>query len=247
MTNTNTNLQDQRVVLLGGTSGIGLATAQAALAAGAAVTVVSSRSQRVAEAVAALATPDGRAQGYTVDLKDESAVRGLFEQIGPFDHLVFSAGDSLKTGALVDMDLDTVRQLFDVRVFGAITAVKHAVPYLRAGGSVTLTSGVASLRPLKGWAALASVCSAMEGLTRALALELAPIRVNLVSPGLVRTPLWDGLPETDRAALYAASGASLPVGRVGEAEDLAQTYLYLMGNRYATGQTIVVDGGGVLV
>lgn len=244
MINTHTTLQDQHVVLLGGTSGIGLATAQAALAAGASVTVVSSRSQRVAEAVALLGD---KAHGYTVDLKNEAALRDLFAQIKSFDHLVFSAGDSLKTGPLLDMDLETVRQLFDVRVFGAIAAVKHAIPYLRAGGSVVLTSGIASLRPLKGWTALASVCSALEGCTRALALELVPIRVNLVSPGLVRTPLWADLPEADRAALYAASGATLPVGQVGEVEDLAKTYLYLMSNRYATGQTLVVDGGGVLV
>ncbi|MFC5473722.1 SDR family oxidoreductase [Paraherbaspirillum soli] len=244
MTNANTNLQHQRVVLLGGTSGIGLATAHAALTAGASVVVVSSSGQRVTEAVAKLGE---RAQGYTVDLTNELAVRGLFEQLGPFDHLVYSAGDSLQTGALVDMGLDTVRQVFDVRVFGAIAAVKHAVPYLRPGGSVVLTGGVASLRPQKGWVALAGACSAMEGLTRALAVELAPIRVNLVSPGLVRTPLWANLPEADRAALYAASGAALPVGHIGEAEDLAQTYLYLMSNRYATGQTVIVDGGHVLV
>ncbi|WP_321899770.1 SDR family oxidoreductase [Paraburkholderia heleia] len=244
MTIANTNLQHQHVVLLGGTSGIGLATAQAALAACASVTVVSSRSQRVAEAVAKLGD---RARGYAVNLRNESAVRELFEQLGPFDHLVYSAGDSLRTGALADMDLDTVRQFFDVRVFGAIAAVKHAALYLRPGGSVVLTSGVASLRPQKGWSALAGVCSAMEGLTRALAVELAPIRVNLVSPGLVRTPLWANLSAPEREALYAASVAALPVGRIGEAEDLAQTYLYLMTNRYATGQTIVVDGGGVLV
>ena len=240
MTIASTNLQHQHIVLLGGTSGIGLATAHAALAAGASVTVVSSRSQRVAEAVAGLGD---RANGYTVDLSNESAVRELFQQLGPFDHLVYSAGDSLRTGALADMDLETVRQIFDVRVFGAIAAVKHAAPYLRPGGSVVL----ASLRPQKGWVALAGVCSAMEGLTRALAVELAPIRVNLVSPGLVRTPLWAALSESEREELYAASGAALPVGHVGEAEELAQTYLYLMTNRYATGQTVVVDGGGVLV
>ncbi|MGF6654597.1 NAD(P)-dependent dehydrogenase (short-subunit alcohol dehydrogenase family) [Paraburkholderia youngii] len=244
MTIGSTNLQHQHVVLLGGTSGIGLATAEAALAAGASVSVVSSRSERVAEAVARLGD---RVNGYTVDLSNASAVRALFGQVGAIDHLVYSAGDSLRTGALADMDLATVRQLFEVRVFGAIAAVKHAAPYLRPGGSVVLTSGIASLRPQKGWAALASVCSAMEGLTRALAVELAPVRVNLVSPGLVRTPLWNDLPEFEREALYAASAAALPVGRVGEAEDLAQAYVYLVTNRYATGQNIVVDGGGVLV
>lgn len=243
-TSASTPLRNQHVVLLGGTSGIGLATARAALAAGASVTVVSSSTRRVAEAVAGLGD---RAEGRTVDLNHESAVRALFEQVGPFDHLVYSAGDSLRTGALVDMPLDRVRQVFDVRVFGAIAAVKHATPYLRRGGSVVLTSGIASLRPQNGWAALASACAAMEGLTRALAVELAPIRVNLVSPGLVRTPLWANLSEADRETLYATSESVLPVGRVGEAEDIAQTYVHLMTNRYATGQTIVVDGGGVLV
>jgi len=243
-TSASTSLRNQHVVLLGGTSGIGLATARAALAAGASVTVVSSSTQRVAESVVGLGD---RAEGRTVDLNPESAVRALFEQVGPFDHLVYRAGDSLRPGALVDMPLDTVRQVFDVRVFGAIAAVKHATPYLRRGSSVVLTSGIASLRPQNGWAALASACAAMEGLTRALAVELAPIRVNLVSPGLVRTPLWANLSEADRETLYATSESVLPVGRVGEAEDIAQTYVHLMTNRYATGQTIVVDGGGVLV
>lgn len=238
------HLQNQRIVLLGGTSGIGLATALAALAAGASVVVVSSRSQRVAEALAVLGE---RAEGHAVDLADEAAVRSLFERLGPFDHLVYSAGESLQIGLLAETGIDAIRKAFDVRVFGAIAAVKHAAPHLRPGGSVVLTSGVASLRPQKGWTAGASICGAMEAFTRALAVELAPIRVNLVSPGFVRTPLWAGIPEAQREAMYAERGAALPVGRVGEAEDIAQTYLYLMTNRYATGQAVVVDGGGVLV
>jgi NAD(P)-dependent dehydrogenase (short-subunit alcohol dehydrogenase family) len=244
MTIASTHLQHQRVVLMGGTSGIGLATAHAVLAAGASVVVVSSRSERVSQALASLGE---RAVGYTVDFNDEAAVHDLFEQVGAFDHLVYSAGDSLQIGPFVEMDLGTVHRAFAVRVFGAMTAVKHAARYLRKDGSVVLTSGVASQRPHKGWVALAGVCSAMEGITRALAVELAPVRVNLVNPGLVRTPLWAGMSEADRASLYAASEAALPVGRVGEAEDLAHTYLHLMTNRYATGQTFTVDGGGVLV
>lgn len=237
-------LHGQRVVLLGGTSGIGLATAKAAQAAGASVVVVSSRSESVAKAVSALGTST---EGHTVDLKDEAAVRRLFERLGPFDHLVYSAGDPLQMGPLAETGLDAVRKAFDVRVFGAIAAARHAVPHLRAGGSVVLTGGVASLRPRPGWTVAASVCGAMEAFTRALAVELAPIRVNLVSPGFVRTPLWDGIPETQREAMYTEVGASLPVGRVGEARDIATTYLYLMTNPYSTGQIVVVDGGGVLV
>jgi NAD(P)-dependent dehydrogenase (short-subunit alcohol dehydrogenase family) len=241
---TITNLQNQRVVLLGGTSGIGLATAQAALAAGASVVVVSSRSQRVTDVLAMLGE---RAEGHAVDLSDESAVRGLFERLGPFDHLVYSAGESLQIGRLAETGFDAVRKAFDLRLFGAMAAVKHAAPHLRPGGSVVLTGGVASQRPQKGWTVGASICGAMEAFTRALAVELAPIRVNLVSPGFVRTPLWANIPEVQREAMYAEVGATLPVGLVGEAQDIAETYLYLMSNRYSTGQVVVVDGGGVLV
>lgn len=241
---TITNLQNQRVVLLGGTSGIGLATAQAAQAAGGSVVLVSSRAQSVANALAALGE---RAEGHAVDLTDENAVQRLFERLGTFDHLVYSAGDSLPMGLLAETGTDAIRKAFNVRVFGAIAAVKHAVPHLRPGGSVVLTGGVASLRPQKGWTAAASVCGAMEAFTRALAVELAPVRVNLVSPGFVRTPLWDNISEAQREAMYADVGAALPVGRVGEARDIAQTYVYLMTNPYSTGQVVVVDGGGVLV
>jgi NAD(P)-dependent dehydrogenase (short-subunit alcohol dehydrogenase family) len=237
-------LERQRIVLLGGTSGIGLATARAALAAGATVVVISSRSRNVSETVATLGD---RAEGHAVELTDDAAVRALFERLGQFDHLVYSAGESLQIGPLASTSLDAMRQAFGVRVFGAMAAVKYALPHLRPGGSVVLTSGVASLRPQKGWTAVASICGAMEGFMRALAVELAPIRVNLVSPGFVRTPLWDDIPEVERAALYDAHAATLPVGRIGEAEDLAEAYLYLMANRYSTGQTLVVDGGGVLV
>ncbi|WP_268760357.1 SDR family oxidoreductase [Caballeronia mineralivorans] len=109
-----------------------------------------------------------------------------------------------------------------------------------------LTSGTAGARPMKGWTTVASICGAMEALTRALAVELAPLRVNIVSPGLVRTPLWSNVPESDREAMYLYAGSRLPVGRAGEADDIAQTYVYLMNNGFVTGQTIVTDGGGVL-
>ncbi len=237
-------LHGQRVVLLGGTSGIGLAAAQSALAAGASVVVASSSQQRVA---AALAVLGGSAEGHAVDVADEAAMRGLFERTGSFDHLVYSAGDALQIGALADTSTDATRKAFEVRVFGALAAVRHAAPRLRPGGSVVLTSGIASLRPLAGWTTAAALCGAMDAIGRALAVELAPIRVNVVSPGFVRTPLWAGIPEAQREAMYAAKGAALPAGRVGEPGDIAQSYLHLMTNRYCTGQVVVVDGGGVLV
>ena len=126
-------------------------------------------------------------------------------------------------------------------------AAKYASGSIRAGGSMVFTSGIAGQRPHTGWALGASITSAMEGLIRALAVELAPIRVNIVSPGVVKTPLWSAMPGADREALYRQMEQNLLVGHVGEPEEIAEAYLYLMRQTYGTGQVIVVDGGGVLV
>jgi len=237
------NLQGKKVVILGGSSGIGLATARAAAEDGADVVVTSSRKDKVAAAVASVG---GRAAGEVADLVDEAQTVALFERIGALDHLVFTAGGSLLLGPLATADLDSVRRAFELRVFGAMAAVKHAAPRIRPGGSIVLTLGIAGARPQPGWTVGASVCGAMDALTRALAVELAPVRVNAVSPGLVRTPLWGNIPEGEREALFLEAGRKLPVGRVGEAHEIAQAYLYLMQNGFSTGQTVVVDGGGVL-
>lgn len=238
------NLNGQRIVVLGGTSGIGLATAQAASREGAAVVVVSSRQARVEEALAAL--PSG-AEGHAVDLGDPASVAALFAEIGAFDHLVYTAGENLQLGSLVELDATSGKRFFDIRFWGAILSAKQAAAHLRPGGSITFTSGIASQRPHAGWAMGAAVTSAMEGLTRALAVELAPLRVNIVSPGVVRTPLWASMSDTDRDALYQQMDAALLVGHVGEAEEVAKAYLYCMHQTYGTGQVIVVDGGGLLV
>ena len=237
-------LNGKRVVILGGTSGIGLATAKAAQGQGAAVVVASSRSQRVESALAAL---QGKAEGEVVDLADKSQVRALFERLGAFDHLVYSAGEALHLEALYKMQIDQARRFVNLRFWGAFMAAKYGGPHIRPGGSITLTNGASGLRPDKGWTVVASVCGAMEALTRALAVELASIRVNAVCPGLVKTELWSGMAESDRATMYRDTGQKLPVGRVGEADDIAAAYLYLMRQGYSTGQVIVVDGGGVLV
>jgi len=237
------SLDGKRVVILGGTSGIGLATAKAAQREGAVVAVASSRQERVDTALASL---DRAAEGHVVDLSDEAQVRKFFEHIGDFDHLVYTAGEPLQLEPLDAVQLDRARGFVNIRFWGAFMAVKYGSAHIRPDGSVTLTNGVAGLRPRKGWALVASICGAMEALTRALALELAPIRVNAVCPGVVRTELWNDMSDADRDALYRDVAQSLPVGRVGEPEDIAQTYLYLMREGYSTGQVTVVDGGAVL-
>ena len=238
------SLDGKRVVILGGTSGIGLATAKAAQRECAVVAVASSRQERVDTALASL---DKGAEGHVVDLSDEAQVRKFFEHVGAFDHLVYTAGETLQLETLDAVQLDHARGFVNIRFWGAFMAVKYGNAHIRPGGSVTLTTGIAALRPRKGWTLVASICGAMEALTRALALELAPIRVNAVCPGVVRTELWNDMTEADRDALYRDVAQSLPVGRVGEREDIAHAYLYLMREGYSTGQVIVVDGGAALV
>src|SRR5580658_4211631 len=239
----NMSLNGKRVVILGETSGNGLATAKGAQREGAVIAVASSRRERVDRALASL---ESGAEGHVVDLSDEAQVRKLFEHIGAFDHLVYTAGETLQLETLDAVRLDRARGFVNIRFWGAFMAVKYGSPHIGVGGSITLTNGVAGLRPRKGRTVVASVCGAMEALTRALAVELAPIRVNAVCPGVARTELWSGMSQSDRAAMYRDIGQKLPVGRVGEADDLAQAYLYLMREGYSTGQVIVVDGGGAL-
>ena len=243
-TEYNMTLSGKRIVLLGGTSGIGFATAEMAAREGAAIIVASSRRESVDRAVSRL--PEGT-EGYALDLSNEAQVQAFFDRIGAFDHLVFTAGETLQLGELSTISVGQARRFLDLRFWGAFMAAKYGSKQIRAGGSIVLSSGTAGRRPQKGWTVAASICGAAEALTRALAVELAPIRVNAVCPGVVRTALWRTMSEEEQEAMYQGIGQTLLVGRVGEAQDLAQAYLYLMREGYSTGQVIVVDGGTALV
>jgi len=237
-------LRDKRVVILGGSSGIGLAVAEEAASQGAKVVIASSNAERVRKAAESVG---GEVKGQAVDVSDERAVEAFFARLGSFDHLVYTAGDSLRLHELASTDLMQARRAFELRYWSALAAVKYGSPNIHKGGSIVLTTGIAGQRPHKGWVVAASVCGTIEALTRALAVELAPIRVNAVSPGVVRTNLWQSMSATEREQLYESVGNSLPVGRVGEPYDIAQAYLFLMQEGFSTGQTVVVDGGTVLV
>jgi NAD(P)-dependent dehydrogenase (short-subunit alcohol dehydrogenase family) len=226
------------IVVLGGTSGIGLAVATRAAAEGFQVTVVSRRRSSVDKAVAALPG----ATGAVVDLGAPDELAGFFAARGEFDHLVYTAGEPLSLMPVDTLDLDAARRFFDVRYFGALAAVKAA----RVRESITLTSGTAAARGGHGWGIGASICGAIEALTRSLAVELAPLRVNAVAPGVVRSPLWQRMSEADRERMYADTGAAIPAGRVGEVEDVAQAFLYCITQRWTTGTVVTVDGGTVL-
>jgi NAD(P)-dependent dehydrogenase (short-subunit alcohol dehydrogenase family) len=233
-------LEGKHVLILGGSSGIGLAVAEAALAAGAEIGIASSRQARIDHALAQLGQ---RGVGYVADLSDERAVQDLFSRTGPFDHLVFTAGDAVRQRPIGETALADARDFFGVRFWGAFATAKHCHGLIRPGGSMVFTSSTLPHRPSPGFAVGASVSAAVEVLTRALAVELAPIRVNAVAPGIIRTPIWDRLPEADREAFFATRGARLPAGRIGWPAEVAEAYLFLMRSEFTTGQLVVVDGG----
>jgi NAD(P)-dependent dehydrogenase (short-subunit alcohol dehydrogenase family) len=238
------DFSERRVVILGGTSGIGLATAELAASRGAAVVVASRSRERVD---AALERLPATAEGYAVDLSSEDATAAFFAEIGAFDHLAYTAGEQLRLEALDATDLTEARAFMETRLWGALASVKRGHRLLRPGGSIVLMSGSASARPQATWSLAAAICGATEAITRALAMELAPIRVNAVAPGVIRTDLWAGIPDAEREEMYRATAAALPVGRVGEAEDVAEGVLYLMSNAHTTGIVLPIDGGTRLV
>ncbi len=236
------DLNNQRIVIIGGSSGIGLATAKAAVASGARVVIAGRNLEKLAKAREAIG---GQVEALPLDAGNEAAVKDFFEKVGEFDHLT-TPGSSIRGGPFLSLETAQARADFDSKFWGQYHAAKYGAPKMRPGGSIVLFAGIWSQRPAAGYAAIAAINSAIEGLGRALAGELAPIRVNTVSPGLVDTPIYAGLPEAQRTATFAAFAAAAPVKRVGRPEDIAQTVLYLMNNSFTTGSTIYVDGGYTL-
>ncbi len=240
-------LRNQRIVVIGGTSGIGFSVAQEAIAEGANVIVGSSNATNVDAAVERLGSG---AAGLSIDVKDEASVAAFFERTGPFDHLVYTAGDwgALRSASTIaKLDLSGANAVFAVRFWGALSATKHAQGRISLDGSVTLTDGVVAHRPRKGAAINTAMAGAIEHLTRSLAVDLAPLRVNAVCPGYVRTEVWNSIPEDQREAQIQKMTERLPLPRAGMPSEIAQAYLYLMRGAYSTGQVLVVDGGMTLI
>ncbi|GAA0741640.1 SDR family oxidoreductase [Ideonella azotifigens] len=235
-----TQFQNQTVLIVGGSSGIGAATALAFAAAGARVTIAA----RNAERLAAVASRDkGRIDTALLDMTDAAAVEAFFAQRPDFDHVVVSAAQTA-SGPVRKLPLADARRSMDSKFWGAYGVARAA--RITPGGSLTFVSGFLSVRPSKTAVLQGAINAALETLASGLALELAPVRVNTVSPGMVNTPIWDRLPDDARQATFDAAAKRLPAGRVGEADDIAQAILFLAGNGYATGSTVRVDGGGAI-
>lgn len=241
-TKETNGLSGSKIIVIGGSSGIGFAVAKAVSEIGAEVIIASGNKERVSAAVDSL---KGKVKGFAVDVSDENQVKNFFEALGSFDHLVYTAGENIRFNLINDTDLEGSKEYFTIRYWGAFLCTKYATPFIKK--SIIYTSGIASQRSGAGWSLGASICGAMESFTKAVALEIAPIRANIVSPGVVKTNLWNGLSEEDKEALYDSYTQKLPVKMVAEADDIAKTYLYLMQQEYSTGQVVVVDGGALLV
>jgi NAD(P)-dependent dehydrogenase (short-subunit alcohol dehydrogenase family) len=240
-------LEDQRVVVIGGSSGIGFAVGRRALREGAQVVIGSSSAAHVEDAVKRLGSG---ASGSAVDVGKEASVSDFFEHTGPFDHLVFTAGDwdpLRRPGAVAELDLAGASAIFTVRFWGALSAIKHAQGRISERGSITITNGVVAHRPRRGAALNTAMAGAIEHLTRALAVDLAPVRVNAVCPGFVLTEVWNTIPEDRRAEQIRLMTARLPLPRAANPDEVAEAYLYLMRAGYSTGQVLIVDGGMTLV
>jgi NAD(P)-dependent dehydrogenase (short-subunit alcohol dehydrogenase family) len=237
-------LTGQRVVITGITGGIGRATAERLLHAGAEV-IVSARSQGKLDA--ALAELTGNASGYVLDLLDMDSISGFFEKVGEFDHLVTPAATAM-FAPITEMDFDAARAILETKQWGQMVTVHHAIKQMSKTGSVTLFSGTVTQKPLPGSSMFAAVGAATEASARVWGLELAPRRVNTVVPGIIETPIWERLMD-DAAATEAKNGFAsvLPVGRIGTADDVAKAVAFLIDNSFVDGVSLVVDGGHRLI
>ncbi len=232
------SLKDKRVLVVGGGSGIGLAVAEQAIEEGAQVVVASTNAEKVGSVAAQLGKA---ATGSVLDVTEDSAVAQFFSTCVPFDHIVFTAGDwhGFGPGRLLDLDLAKAPQGLNVRFWGAVAVAKYGAACISPGGSFTLTSGMMSHRPIRGLALATAVLGAIEALSRGLAVDLAPLRVNCVCLGFIRTGVHTAEKHVDQL-LRMTERQLIP--RPGKPSEAAAAYLYLMQNEYTTGQVLRVDG-----
>ncbi len=236
-------LKDSQVVILGGSTGIGLATAKAAKAEGAQVIITGRSADKLQQAQTALGAG---ARTVVLDVADEAGTQSFFQGLAKVDHVFITAG-TLVSDKKLKPDSTTMRPAMDTRFWGALYAAKYAAPKIAAGGSITFMSGTAAWRPLSGASVASASCGAIEAFARALAVDLAPIRVNVIEPGFVDTPLLDSLLGAQKGEVLAAAAARLPVKRIGTSEEVADAVLFMMKNGYVNGITLTIDGGGLLV
>jgi NAD(P)-dependent dehydrogenase (short-subunit alcohol dehydrogenase family) len=240
-------LVGKKVVIVGGSSGIGLGVAASALERGAQVVIVGRSASKLQAAQKTLASA-GRVRGFSADMTHETEIARLFDDVGSFDHLVSTAGAPPPGDPIDRSDMEMVRQFVDNKLIGAVMLAKHAVRVLVPGGSMTFTSGINKDRPpVPGGSVVSAIAGSFSYFARALSLELGPTRVNVVSPGWVDTPMFDELAGEAKLDLFEGMAARLPVRKIATPADIAPAYIYAMESDFTTGQTIHIDGGQSLI
>lgn len=231
-------LDGQSVLVVGRGGGIARAITLAVRDAGAKVIAAGRDKEALPEAYAG---EPGIGTGY-VDLTDEASIAALGERLGSLDHVVSTASARAR-GRLADLDRDAVRRSFDTKVIGPLMLAKHLSPRMSENGSFVIFSGVAATKIAVGTMAVAITNGAADTLARSLALELAPIRVNAISPGVIDTGAWDAFGEQGKADYFADISARNPARRIGTADDIANAVLFALTSTFLTGQTLHIDGG----
>lgn len=234
----------QRVVIVGGSSGIGLEIARQCAERGAEAHIASRSTQRLAAAYEELGSD--RIHTHSLDFAHESSVRRTFETIGRFHHLAITAAQGLG-GLFLDLEAGQMREVFEGKFMGQCITARAAVPHLESTGSIIFFSSLASHRAMSGLSAIAAMNGAIESLMRTLALELRPIRVNAVVPGVIDTPAHAWMGDDKRREWFAELAKLLPAGRVGNPADAAHGALFLMENSFTTGTLLHIDGGHSVV
>jgi NAD(P)-dependent dehydrogenase (short-subunit alcohol dehydrogenase family) len=233
----------QTILIVGGSSGIGFATAKAAQAQGATVILIGRSLERLQQAQAEIGSQASIAQA---DVEDEASVEAAFSRIESFDHLFISAQD-VTTAPLAQTTKARLRPTIDSKIWGALHVVKHAVTRLHPSGSITFISGLAGRRGYAGMAVAGAANAGIEAVARNLAIELAPVRVNTVCAGVIDTTMLDRVFGDRREQKVNEIAQSLPVKRIGTTEDIADAILFVMGNGFITGTRLLIDGGDALV
>lgn len=251
-------LQDKHILIIGGTSGIGFSVAEASLADGAHVTVSSSSPDKVSKTVSKLTAdyPDRKVQGFPCDVSSptiEDDLEALFQAAeatqGQLNHVVMTAGRFPGVHPVESISAETIHKVADNRLVATVMLGKVAARHLPKdnSSSVVFTNGAVTEQPSKGFAVMAYVAGGLQTLARALAVELAPVRVNCVRPGVVETPMMEAFGKDVKNKLKALVQSKLPTGQVGQPEDVAETYLWLMKDKNVTGTLAASDGGSTLV
>lgn len=233
-------LSGQTAVVVGGSSGIGLATAARLRDLGASVTIIARFADRLDRAKESLGED---IMTTPVDCADEQSTAAFFQSLETLDHLVITIAASASLGPFVDVPVQSIRETFDGKFWPYLIAMHYGAKVISKRGSLTLVTGASAIAASPGAAALGAVNGALEGLIKTLAVELAPCRVNAVSPGLTDTEAWSRIPDNIREKMYADSAATTPAGRIGQPEDVASAVAACVLNGFLTGLVIPCDGG----